>query len=456
MVSAGPVHGATVSAYALNADGTTGDLLDSSTTDSEGNYDLDFIPPGGPISIVARGGTYEEEAGASSVSLGNAEIRTLLPSVEEGQEVGVTPVTEIATQSALAAALSNTSEDLAEIITAKNAMVSTAMGLTDITLPPSNPNRAGDLNNVEAGRYAVVLGAISQMAKDSSTGLTTISSLDLMQALAITFAYNGNFDATVGGTLDVPVPNSNGDTIKLSDAFNSSSFDLALNAARTAYISSEQGARLVRADNNNGVPFFTMPSFVTAPPPPATAPTLIYPPPPTELSSESPIVAGPLPPPPAELPPPELISPPPLIPGMILWEPAMFTATGTNHCFGPRYVGFSLKYQLWIGAELCNTTGTEYKLFLSPVKDGVYHEIADFAGHGQDHCELVNPAFTIPNEDDITSGGCTTCMVFGLFDVIGDPVFARANFGQPFVLAPSRDWADLTTLRYSCGVKIGP
>jgi hypothetical protein len=46
-------------------------------------------------------------------------------------------------------------------------------------------------------------------------------------------------------------------------------------------------------------------------------------------------------------------------------------------------------------------------------------------GHGQDHCELVNPAFTIPNED-ITSGGCTSCSVGGVVDVMDVPVFARA------------------------------
>jgi hypothetical protein len=50
-----------------------------------------------------------------------------------------------------------------------------------------------------------------------------------------------------------------------------------------------------------------------------------------------------------------------------------------------------------------------YKLHLSATRDGSVLEIADDAGYGQDHCELVNPAFTIPDEDDIQSGGSTDC-----------------------------------------------
>jgi hypothetical protein len=81
-------------------------------------------------------------------------------------------------------------------------------------------------------------------------------------------------------------------------------------------------------------------------------------------------------------------------------------------------------------------------------------EIADFAGHGQDHCELVNPQFTMSDEDDITSGGCTSCTVGELVDIDGVPVYARARFGEPFQRVQARYWADLTTTFYSCGVAI--
>jgi hypothetical protein len=91
---------------------------------------------------------------------------------------------------------------------------------------------------------------------------------------------------------------------------------------------------------------------------------------------------------------------------------------------------------------------------MSGTRTGPFLEIADFAGHGQDHCELVNPAFKIPNEDDITSGGCTTCSVGPLVDLIGVPVYARSRFGEPFQRVQSRYWADLSTTFYSCGISI--
>ena len=91
---------------------------------------------------------------------------------------------------------------------------------------------------------------------------------------------------------------------------------------------------------------------------------------------------------------------------------------------------------------------------MSQSRNDKFLEIADFAGHGQDHCELVNPAFKIPNEDDITSGGCTRCSVGALVDIQNVPVYARANFGQQFQRVTSRFWADLTTTFYSCGVSL--
>ena len=66
--------------------------------------------------------------------------------------------------------------------------------------------------------------------------------------------------------------------------------------------------------------------------------------------------------------------------------------------------------------------------------------IADYAGHGQDHCELVNPVSTLPNEDDITSSGCASCSTGPLFDFIGVPVYVRAVIGEPFARVTSQFW----------------
>jgi hypothetical protein len=135
------------------------------------------------------------------------------------------------------------------------------------------------------------------------------------------------------------------------------------------------------------------------------------------------------------------------------WEKLAFTTHDPASCTGDRYVRHDEHYGLWVGAILCGDAD-HYKLYLSDARDQPFLQIADYAGHGQDHCELVNSGFTIPDEDDITSGGCTKCSVADLVDVIGVPVYARAKFGDPFQRVTSVYWADLTTSSYACGVSI--
>lgn len=123
-------------------------------------------------------------------------------------------------------------------------------------------------------------------------------------------------------------------------------------------------------------------------------------------------------------------------------------------CTGDRFVRFSDEYGLWVGAALCGAAD-RYKLFLSEARDHGYLQIADYGGHGQDHCELVNAAFTIPDDDDITSGGCADCATGTVDDVDGFEIYARSSFGEPFERVTARFWADLSTPWYACGATIG-
>lgn len=135
------------------------------------------------------------------------------------------------------------------------------------------------------------------------------------------------------------------------------------------------------------------------------------------------------------------------------WERFNFATLEAPACTGARYIRHDDHYNVWVGAILCGSSRS-YKLYMSDSRDTSFLQIADYAGHGQDHCELVNPAFTIPDEDDIQSGGCTDCSVGQLIDPIDVPVYARAKFGEPFQRVTSRYWADLSTTAYSCGVAI--
>ena len=240
VVSAGPINGATVTAYSLNANGSQGSQIATTTSDSNGNYTLSMSAQSGPVLIVVSGGSYVEEASGSTVSMGSAKIRTTLPSTTNGQQVGVTPLTEIATQNALALMAANSTTSAAAIINSSNSTVASAMGLSDITLPPANPTQPATAESSSAAaQYAVVLASISQMAKTASTAnSTTINSLDMMQALATTFTYNGNFNAAVGSTA-VPVPNSSGATLTLSTVLGgATSFSSAMNTSMINIVAS--------------------------------------------------------------------------------------------------------------------------------------------------------------------------------------------------------------------------
>ncbi len=127
------------------------------------------------------------------------------------------------------------------------------------------------------------------------------------------------------------------------------------------------------------------------------------------------------------------------------------------HCSGAEHVIHNAAYGVWVEVVLCSPD--RYDLLLGASQAGPFYKIGDTAGHGQDHCELVNPGFTIPNEDDINSGSCSTCAAAGAGSVVNipelfeTPMYVRAHFGEPFELTPSADrWGIHTSCWYECGV----
>jgi len=109
-----------------------------------------------------------------------------------------------------------------------------------------------------------------------------------------------------------------------------------------------------------------------------------------------------------------------------------------------------------VGVSLCSSG--RYKIFLGESLDGVFYQIGDYAGHGQDHCELVNPGFTIPDEDDITSG-CADCATSAETSSYQNPVgtegYSRGYFGEDFAFESVWPEYNLYTVAwYECGVSV--
>lgn len=139
----------------------------------------------------------------------------------------------------------------------------------------------------------------------------------------------------------------------------------------------------------------------------------------------------------------------------LAWQSQAFTYDSSNSpCQGGlMFVAYNAKYNLWVGAEEC--TSTQYKLYLSDSPSDTFHQIVDWAGIGEDHCELVNPAFTNPSEDDITAG-CPSCALGPIDASWPGPalVYARGWLGTPFTLETWPPQGNYTPTWYECGVSI--
>jgi hypothetical protein len=85
------------------------------------------------------------------------------------------------------------------------------------------------------------------------------------------------------------------------------------------------------------------------------------------------------------------------------------------------------RYGLWVGLVSC---GAGYRFYLSEEAGGPYLPAADGAGHGQDLCELVNPAFVLPNGE----------------------VYGRSAFGEPFTRTEAPASGNYQSSVIACGV----
>lgn len=265
-VTAGPVKGATVTAYTLTDDGTRGAALGSATTDGEGRYTLPVVYEG-PLEVVSTGGFYMEEASGNTVILSaNQEPRSLVTDPKLQTTVSITPLTDIAASRAKALiqggrAAKNAIETAADEIEATT-------GLTDIYSIPANPESASGDATPDAKQYAVFLAGISQLGKDRA-----LTSLELMQAFREDFQRDGMFDGLNNGT---PV-SIDGVNLRHDDWTNN------LEQAQIEFVQSPS--------NKSGFEIIHVRVPIDAPPPPGASPTPSPTPPPTPVPSSTPVPA---------------------------------------------------------------------------------------------------------------------------------------------------------------------
>jgi len=220
----GPVVVATVSFYALNADGSKGAQLGTTTTDANGNFKVNLIPaPTVPILAQTSGGTYVDEAtGATSTLSATDSLRAVLPAATT--IATVTPLTEIAAARAMALAAGGTPMETA--VNSSNIAVAQQYNLADIvaTLPaPANDATRMSTAALAERQYGLVLAGFAQNA--STLGVRPI---ELAKALA-TDAKDGVLNGANGG-VPINVPLIAGGTLTLPAIAGTTNIQAAINA----------------------------------------------------------------------------------------------------------------------------------------------------------------------------------------------------------------------------------
>lgn len=134
-----------------------------------------------------------------------------------------------------------------------------------------------------------------------------------------------------------------------------------------------------------------------------------------------------------------------------LFRPAQFAfPPDALSCNGPQFIRFDARQGLYVGTTSCG--GTSLRIYLSNRPQGPFVPALDVAGHGQDHCQLIDPGFRITNEDDITSGGCARCSTSINLPIENAPGYARAFFGDPFTFVPQTGMWSWQTSQIDCAV----
>lgn len=161
VASKGPISGGTIKVYALNADGTEGSQLGTTTTTkADGSYSVNIGSYTGNVIVEVTGGTYSDEATGNNNLDNTNTFRAALSGVSGNISVAVTPLTEIAYQ--LIGPTLN--------IDQANSLVSSMAGGVNIinTMPVNVTDSTASSNATEVDqiKYGLMLATISQMIKD--------------------------------------------------------------------------------------------------------------------------------------------------------------------------------------------------------------------------------------------------------------------------------------------------
>jgi hypothetical protein len=193
----GPVSGATVTAYGVNANGSKGAQIGEAMTDAQGNFSLNVGNYSGAVMLQLHGGHYTDEATDQTINIyQNTVMTAVIPVMTAGEtirNIEITPLTSMAQAWAqnMAGGMNQGN------ITLANNTTGQYFDIGDIlTTQPMDPlvHDSGAGANQDQKNYGMSLAAISQeaynLAMPNPSGIVTTMMDD---------ASDGKMDGMKGG-----------------------------------------------------------------------------------------------------------------------------------------------------------------------------------------------------------------------------------------------------------------
>lgn len=235
-VTAGPVSGANVVAYAVMA-GQMGAQIGNVTTDNSGNFNMNVGAYAGSVMLQVNGGSYTDEATGLVMPLAAGDVMTaMMPAIAAGSNnagIQITPLTAMA--QAMARHMSGGMTDTN--IVAANLAIGNQFSVSDVLhIKPMNPlvSGSGASASQDAQNYGMTLAAMSKYAQ--TLGLSSSSSI-------VTAMMNDASDGVFDGK-------ASGNTIQMGGM--SASMMLPATAG-TSGMSAAMNAFMYSAQNKSGV-----------------------------------------------------------------------------------------------------------------------------------------------------------------------------------------------------------
>jgi hypothetical protein len=235
----GPVAGALVSAYRLDAQVRRGELLATATTDGSGAFSMRLPAYSGHILLVANGGSYLEEAVGTASSLDGFELTAIVPdyqALSAASGILITPVSHWA-----AGLATHYAKDEGQSFQSAYAEawlhLNSHFGNFDWRQISPSDVTDGGVGYDAAGRAGLLLSALSMQARSiaeraGQTAGGAVTAISLAQALYDDISYDGYFDGQgpngaivlpTGGTLTQQGPTAyqlDGQSVRLSYALS--------------------------------------------------------------------------------------------------------------------------------------------------------------------------------------------------------------------------------------------